>query len=130
MVVEAEKRDKSYSLRETTVTEDMKNKTDIIFEYNGDVYRIWSYQTTEAGIEHTSERVLKACGKGYNILMPFNDNEKEVELGWWLYDKDRTHNILKRFVLDRDFEPISVKEYQKLVKIDPDIIRMPAIFKI
>lgn len=130
MRAEAKKRGKKYFMRKTTVREDMKMKTDIIFFYDGNWYRIWSYQTSKPGIECTSARVAKARGKGFNIMIPFNDGEKVPEFGWWLYDRERVKKILERFVLNRDFEPISVKEYQKLVEIDPEVIKLPAIFKV
>jgi hypothetical protein len=130
MKTEAKKKGKKYSLYKTTVRADMKQKTDIMFKYDGDVYRVWSYQTSKSGIECTSRRVAKACGKGYNIMIPFNDGEKVREKGWWLYDREVVHNILKRFVFERDFEPISVEEYQKIVKLCPEFIKFPAIFKV
>ena len=130
MRVEAKKRGKKYRLWKTTVREDMKMKTDIIFKYDGEFYRLWSYQTTESGIDRTSKRVMKACGKGYNILVPFNDDEKVPEEGWWLYNKDVVQKILTKFVLDRDFEVMSHEEYKKLVEADKNIIMKPAIFKI
>lgn len=130
MSVEAKNRGKKYKMYKTTAQEDLKNKTDIKFVYDGKVYRVWSYQTSKSGVKCTSARVAKACGEGYNIMVPFNKGEEVPEFGWWLYDRERVYNILKRFVFDRDFKPISVNEYQKIVQICPEVIKLPAIFKV
>ena len=121
---------KSYEIRQTTAKEDTSEKTDVCLIYDGEVYRIWSYQTTDDGIDKTSNRVKNACGAGYNILMPFNTEEKEVHLGWWMYNKELVKHILDEFVVNRTFEPMSHAKYKKLVEADKKIITKPAIFKV
>jgi hypothetical protein len=121
---------KTYKVYQSSAKDDMTTKTDVMLVYDGVEYRIWSYQTTESGIEKTSNRVLNANGKGYNILMPFNTNEKETKLGWWMYDRALVKKIIEEFVVHRDFEPMSHEEYKVLVKADPNVIKKPAIFKV
>lgn len=121
---------KTYSVHQSSAEEDMTTKTDVVLTYDGVEYRIWSYQTTESGIDKTSNRVKNANGSGYNILIPFNTDEKETKFGWWMYDRELIKKIIDEFVVNRDFEPMSHAEYKALVEADANVIAKPAIFKV
>lgn len=82
------------------VKEDTKNKTDIFlkikkgnFIYD---YRIWSFQTTEKGLENTARR-LKNPHDGINILLPLNIGKKENHINintWYLYNPKLAFKML------------------------------------
>ena len=95
---------KHYVFPDVTAQMDSKEKTDILLHYDDKVFRIWSYQVTPAGVNKTSHRIIDDYGRprlnsknnsGYNLLMPFDMyGNKEVYLGWFLYDKREVNHIL------------------------------------
>ena len=119
-----------YRLYGATVEDDMQKKTDIILFYNNATYRIWSYQTTRNGIEKTSSRILRANGRGYNVLMPFNIHERKNFHGWYLYDANIVSKSFAEILSLRDIEIQNHFEFSKLVRENPDIISIPAIFRV
>ena len=69
--------------------EDMNSKTDLKFILDGEVYRIWTYQSTGYGLKLTTKRVMKKVDYGYNIMLPFNMYDKTDNYkGWRLYDNN------------------------------------------
>ena len=119
-----------YRLYGATVEDDMQRKTDLILFYNSSTYRIWSYQTTRNGIEKTSSRVLRANGRGYNILMPFNIDERVDSHGWYLYDASIVKKAFSELISMRDIEIPSHFDFSKSVRNNPEIISEPAIFRV
>lgn len=117
-----------YRMFQSSVNQDMKFKTDIMFSYNNEIYRAWSYQTTARGIERTSGRVLRANGRGYNVLFPFNIRERKEVSGWFLYDENIVrHTLIDLIVANK--KPILIhSEYCDLVNENPYIIKKPSIF--
>ena len=117
----------NYQMFNSSVDDDMKKKTDVYFSYNDIRYRCWSYQTTERGIERTGNRIRNAYS-GYNVLFPFNFNEKVVLNGWYLYD----FAIIRHFVID--LVTMNIKDVQKhssyceKMNDNPNIIEKPAVF--
>ena len=111
--------------------QDIQDHTDVLLRYDGEEYRIWSYQRTEWGLVNTSERLLGIRGKlprGFHILCPidiFNDKEAEEISGWELYSDEYVQNVvnvLRLRRMDQYSEIISrsrdyVKEYIKDVHI-------------
>ena len=119
-----------YRLYGATVEDDMRKKTDIILFYNGATYRIWSYQTTRNGVEKTSSRVLRANGRGYNVLVPFNIDERVNLCGWYLYDANIVSEAFTKIISMRDIEIQSHAEFSKVVRDNPNIISIPTIFSV
>lgn len=120
----------NYKMFHASVRQDMKYKTDIMFSYNGSVYRAWSYQTTVRGIERTSSRVLKANGRGYNILFPFNMMERKEVNGWFLYNEDIVRHALIELIVANKNPVLTHLEYCNLVNENPYIIKKPSIFSV
>ncbi len=117
-----------FEMYRASVTQDMKYKTDILFRYDNQLYRAWSYQTTKNGIPKTSRRVLNANGHGYNILFPFNMWEKNNVAGWFLYDEKITENTIAKLITNNAEIPMEHWEYCEKVMQDNNIIKIPAIF--
>jgi hypothetical protein len=126
--IEAIRRRKGYKMFEGNVQEDMKKKTDIMFKYGGAFYRIWSYQTTDSGVKKTSKRILKGCGRGLNVLMPFDITCADETFGWALYDYDETKQLMLDMIVNRRFVVQTYVKYKKLVEVDKNIIKTPTIF--
>ena len=121
---------KRYLLYGASVEEDMKYKTDVLLIYDRNTYRIWSYQTTQNGIEKTSNRILGANGRGYNLLFPVNFDEARLVGGWYLYDpKWILHHFLD-LVVNRRSPAMSHWEYCQKVREDKKIIKKPCIFEV
>ena len=76
------------------IEEDLKNKTDILIILNGYTYRIWSFQSTDAGCKCTGRRAVNAK-KGVNIFVPFNIKDKYEVFGWFLYNSNKTTDQIK-----------------------------------
>lgn len=118
-----------FEMLESTSEEDIKKKTDISFVLDNKVYRVWSYQVTNAGVDKTSNRVMRATGEGYNILMPFDMYEyKENFYGWFLYDSEKTSKTLIELVSKNDVEKYCT--YRDKVLSNKYIIKNPSIFLI
>ena len=126
--IEAIRRRNGYKMFEPSVEEDMLQKTDIALKYAGAFYRIWSYQSTEAGIDRTSKRIIKGAGRGRNLLMPFDIATVGKFNGWALYDEAAVKEVLMNLVVTNKSPIQSYSAYRKLVIADPAIIAEPAIF--
>ena len=60
-------------------SEDTLGHTDILLCYNKKIYRLWSYQCTEHGLNNTVSRLQGKRGKllpGIHVLCPVNINSK------------------------------------------------------
>lgn len=128
--VEAIRRSRGYKMMPPSVKEDMQSKTDIMVKYAGAFYRLWSYQTTEPGIEKTSKRVLKGGGRGNNILVPFDISSSPKVHGWALYDPEFVKSNLREMIVVRKAPVQSYAAYRKKVFADKNVIKAPAIFDV
>ena len=118
-----------YEMYGTSVEQDMKYKTDILFKYDRRLYRAWSYLVTDRGVRNTSGRVLKANGYGYNILFPFDMREKKNTVdGWYLYDKTMVKNIVCEHIVNNNGDVITHQDYCQKVIDTPEIIKKPVVF--
>lgn len=126
--IEAIRRRCGYKMFEPSVEEDMKQKTDIALKYAGAFYRIWSYQSTESGIDRTSKRILKGAGRGRNLLIPFDISKVGKFNGWALYDDADVKEVLMKFVVTNKSPIQTYATYKKLVAADANVIAEPAIF--
>lgn len=126
--IEAIRRRNGYKMFEPSVEEDMRQKTDIMVKYAGAFYRIWSYQSTEAGIDRTSKRILKGAGRGRNLLIPFDISTVDKFYGWALYDDLNVKGVLLKFVVNNRGPIQTYATYRKLVSADANIIAEPDIF--
>ena len=125
----AKKNGLQFEMLESTSEEDIKKKTDISFILDNKIYRVWSYQVTNVGVDKTSNRVMRATGEGYNILMPFDMYEnKENFYGWFLYDSEKTAKSLIELVSKNDVEKYCT--YRDKVLSNKYIIKNPSIFLI
>ncbi len=119
-----------FKMYSASVEQDMRYKTDIMFEYDGRLYRAWSYQTTRIGIERTANRIQRANGSGYNILFPFNFEEKEELCGWYLYDFLITSNVVKDLIVHKRSEIEPHWKYAERVRKNNYVIKYPAVFEV
>ena len=126
--IEAIRRRNGYKMFAPSVEEDVKQKTDIMIKYAGAFYRIWSYQSTESGIDRTSKRILKGAGRGLNLLIPFDISAVGKTYGWALYDSQNVKEILMKHVVTRRGPVQTYFAYKKLVAADNNIIAEPALF--
>ena len=126
--IEAIRRRNGYKMFAPSVEEDVKQKTDIMIKYAGAFYRIWSYQSTESGIDRTSKRILKGAGRGLNLLIPFDISTVSKTYGWALYDPLNVKEILMKHVVTRKGPVQTYFTYKKLVAADNNIIAEPALF--
>ena len=126
--VEAIRRRHTYKMFAASVEEDMKQKTDIALKYGGAFYRIWSYQTTEAGIKKTSKRILKGAGRGRNLLIPFDISAVGKFNGWALYDESNVKEILLKYIVTNKTPVQTYYAYRKLVAANINVIAKPAMF--
>ena len=68
--------------------QDVRDHTDILLEYLGRRYRIWSYQCSPGGLSHLRERLsgrYRELPDGIHVLAPidvFNRGRTEDEFGW------------------------------------------------
>lgn len=116
----------NYKVYESDSELDTKEKTDIMFSIGPRLYRVWSYQNTPKGIEKTSNRILKGCSNGYNILLPFDRFKTIYEVnGWHLYNKFVTFSILDNLLNKRanDYENVKLR-----IKKYGDFVAIPQIF--
>lgn len=111
----------------TDAVRDVRDHTDVIMEYGGETYRIWSYQSSERGLQNTASRVLGNRGAlldGKHVLCPFNARnacEYEEQDGWYFYTEEyvrkvkavivANHPVLYREIKNRRTE--EVKKYLK-----------------
>lgn len=107
--------------------QDIQNHTDVLIRYDGQEYRVWSYQVTPRGLKNTAKRLLGQRGKlplGIHILCPidiYNRKETEDISGWKLYSDSYIHKVvtvLRQRQIDKYSEIIrkstyEVKEYIK-----------------
>lgn len=122
----AKEHNTTYSMLQTTWENDVHDKTDIMFQYDGKIYRVWSYQTTNIGQYKTGNRILKKCGKGYNLLLPSNFKEMDKYSGWLLYNKHIVNQQLEHLL---NTNPISYEEMKsKIIKTDFKAVSEPQIF--
>jgi hypothetical protein len=128
--VEAIRRSRGYKMLPPSVKEDVRGKTDISIKYGGAFYRIWSYQSTEAGIEKTSKRILKGGGRGLNLTIPFDIDAAQMVHGWALYDPDFVRDVLRNMIVVRKAPAQSYMVYRNKVKADKNIIAIPALFDV
>lgn len=101
---------------ENKINEDVHNKTDIYFEVEHIPYRIWSYQSTNSGVECTLKRVLKSK-KGINLYIPFNISTKSEFLGWYLYDETFIINSIK------EIKCLNFADFKKTIIHKPFILK-------
>ena len=131
--------DLEYKLGETLISvesvrspeQDIQDHADMLLRYDGQEYRVWSYQRTNRGLINTSERLLGRRGElpyGFHLLCPidiFNEDESEDIFGWKLYSDEyvqKVVNVLRLKRMDQYSEIIYrsrdyVKEYIKDVHI-------------
>lgn len=130
---------KSYCLLEVTAKVDSKEKTDILLEYGDNLFRIWSYQDTPAGVNMTSHRILDDDGNpkldvfhnsGFNLLMPFDKNgRKENCVGWYLYDKEVIRHTLINNVVYTD-NVISSDMLYDMIRKNRDAVKSNLLFRV
>lgn len=111
--------------------QDIQDHTDVLLLYDGQEYRVWSYQITPRGLNNTAKRLLGKRGNlpfGIHILCPldiFNGAETEDISGWKLYSDSYIHKVvpvLRQKQIDKYTEIIrkseyAVKEYLKEIHI-------------
>lgn len=82
-------------------SEDIKSHTDVLLDYNGTKYRIWSYQNTSDKALYNTGRKLRGfrgeLPSGIYVLCPFNfqnANDYEDHSGWRLHSASYVNNII------------------------------------
>lgn len=78
---------------------DVNEHTDFIIEYNGNEYRVWSYQDTNIGIRNGTNKLRGERGEipaGIHILCPLPTDEHECWYGWWLYSQPTVDVIIRK----------------------------------
>lgn len=91
-----------YEICNVSAQEDIEQHTDVKFRIGNRYYRVWSYQSTDKGLAKTRRRILNGCGKGYNILMPFDMTKTIFEMnGWYLYNRGIVFLTLKNLLTRR-----------------------------
>lgn len=84
--------------------QDVRDHTDILINYNGHEYRMWSYQNTERGLNHTSQRFSEQRGNlpaGFIIVAPIDIDDPEQansSYGWKLYSEEYVRRICEMIV--------------------------------
>ena len=120
---------KEFSMISTSVEEDIYKNTDICFSYDGKTYRVWSYQTTSAGVIKTGNRIKRAHGTGLNLLMPFNFEMRKECMGWYLYDYVLIRPLLYDTIINEK-EAIAHTKYCMMIKTNKYIIKTPTVIEI
>lgn len=79
-------------IRENTEN-DIVNHTDVLVKYNGELYHLWSYQSSDRGLDNTGSRLSEYRGSlpfGYHVLCPFDafsvGGYEEAD-GWRFYNQ-------------------------------------------
>lgn len=127
-----------YCLLDSTANDDVEGKADVLFRFDNQTVRVWSYQVTKPGIERTSNRIVDFDGNprlspeknnGFNILMPFDYYKKKDDcFGWFLYDKNEVrHNLISLLI---NPQPVPYDSFYKEVAKDRNKVKTPAIFQV
>ena len=93
-----------------STAEDVIGHTDVLLHYNKRIYRLWSYQCTEHGLNNTVSRLQGKRGKlrpGIHVLCPVNINSEAdiVSIHDWKLHSD---DYIKQVV-----NCINSEQYQK-----------------
>lgn len=108
--------------RRTNSEEDVNDHTDILILCNNEVYRVWSYQSSERGLDNTARRVLGYRGvlkSGKHILCPFSiKNDKEKQNGWFFYTNEYIKNVgnivyQNQYILYRYITSLHINDVKK-----------------
>jgi hypothetical protein len=127
---EAARRGRGYKMLPQSVKEDVIGKTDISIKYAGALYRIWSYQSTQDGVNKTSKRILRGAGRGRNILMPFDIGGASKVHGWAMYSVAYVRDIVTELIIKQKGPAPTYASFKGLIKNDPNVVAKPAIFDV
>lgn len=103
--------------------QDVRDHTDILINYNEHEYRMWSYQSTDWGLDNTSHRFCEERGNlpdGYIVMAPIdigNPEQVQSSYGWKLYSEEYVRSICEMIVENR------VDDYDETVENDYGVIK-------
>ena len=102
--------------KRTTPEEDVLKHTDILISIEQEEYRVWSYISSNRGLQNTMERLRgkrKSIRDGFHVLCPFNVYKKEAyeeQEGWRFYSETEIDKVVEVIRGGRS------EEYQNLMK--------------
>ncbi len=95
--------------------QDVGDHTDILIESRGNVYRLWSYQNFERGLNNTAQRFYGNRGEvpaGYHVLCPidiWNKAETEEINGWIFYSERYVKYLYEMIAIEKPDDYRTVK---------------------
>ena len=109
---------------------DVSEHTDILLEYNGSSYRIWSYQSTNKGLNKTSKRFSGEKGKipeGMHIMCPFSleNPENRQNNGWFFYSDRQCCMVVDMIINDN----MQIDLYENIDMRQKELEKYLAYFK-
>ncbi len=100
--------------------QDLGDHTDILIKSKGNIYRLWSYQNFDRGLNNTAQRFYGKRGvvpAGYHVLCPIdigNKTETEEINGWIFYSERYVKYLFEMISIEKpdDYRMVSrLEEY-------------------
>lgn len=115
--------------------QDAHDHTDILLNYLGHRYRIWSYQCSTTGLDHLRERLLGERGTlpdGVHILAPidvFDRDRTEDECGWRFAAGHEVDNLCQLINNIHAGQPITLYDYFRQHLAQQNLRHINAFYK-
>lgn len=104
--------------------QDVGDHTDVLIKSKGNIYRLWSYQNFERGLDNTAQRFYGKRGKvpsGYHVLCPIdigNESETEKINGWIFYSERYVKYLYEMIAIEKP------DDYRTIKRLDEYAMRM------